>query len=465
MNSHRFHPTVLREYDIRGIVGDTIRAEDALALGRAFGTVVIREGGGKKTVCIGYDGRLHSPKLEAALVRGLTETGVDVIRVGLGPTPLLYYSVFHYEAGGGVMITGSHNPSDQNGFKLMLGKRAFFGADITRLGPIAAQGDFAQGRGTVRQAQPFEDYLKELVKGYAVGKSAPRRELSVAWDPGNGAAGDVVTALIPKLPGRHVVINAKIDGTFPAHHPDPAEEHNLVQLQEAVKANRCDLGIAFDGDGDRIGIIDGRGKVLWADMLLALMAREVLRELPGSTIIADVKSSQVLYDEIARLGGKPLMWRTGHALIKAKLFEIKAPLAGELSGHLFFADHYYGFDDAIYAAVRFLGMLARNDQTLAQLVSSLPQLPNTPEMRIFCSEERKFTIVEELRDRMRVAGANVIDVDGVRVKTEDGWWLVRASNTQAALVARAEGKDEKALARVRATLEKQLELSGVKVPA
>ena len=462
MTAHRFNPIVLREYDIRGTVGKTLYVADAAALGRTFGSVLMREGGPDKRCCVGYDGRTTSPEFEAALVEGLASTGVDVIRVGLGPTPFLYFCVFHLGVGGGIMVTGSHNPKDQNGFKLMLGKKSFHGQDIARLGPLAARGNFAAGKGKIAGVRPMDAYLEALVAAYRPAESA--RALDVSWDPGNGAAGDVVRQLAKQLPGKHVLINDVIDGTFPAHHPDPTVEANLAQLQETVRKNKSDIGLAFDGDGDRLGVVDHQGNVVWADKLLALLAREVLAERPGATIIADVKSSQGLYDEIARLGGRPLMWRTGHALIKAKLFEIEAPLAGELSGHLFFADHYYGFDDAIYAAVRVLAMVARSGKRFADLVSTLPTFVSTPELRIHCAEERKFAVVAELLERMRAAGAKVSDIDGVRVTTAGGWWLVRASNTEAALVARAEGRDERALDSIKQLLADELRKSGVSLP-
>ncbi len=460
MAPHRFNPTILREYDIRGTVGKTLSAADANAIGRAFGTILLSEAKGK-TVSVGYDGRISSPDLEAALVEGFQSVGVDVIRVGRGPTPLLYYSVFHLNTAGGIMVTGSHNPPDQNGFKLVLGRKAFHGAAIARLGRLAGEGTFAQGKGSAVSKDVRDAFIQELLAGLKPG--AATRPLTVAWDPGNGAAGEIVERLIPRLPGRHMAINTKIDGTFPAHHPDPAEEKNLRQLKDLVLANKCDVGLAFDGDGDRLGVVDSSGNTIMPDQLLALFAADVIAATPGATVIADVKSSQMLFDEIARLGGKPLMWRTGHALIKDKMAEIKAPLAGELSGHMFFADRYYGYDDALYSAVRLLSFLANTKDSLATLVSRLPKWINTPEMRVHCAEDRKFAVIGELKDRLRAKGAKVTDIDGVRVTTPDGWWLVRASNTEAALVVRAEARDAAGLGRLRTELEDQLRQSGVSV--
>jgi phosphomannomutase len=458
MAAHRFDPTILREYDIRGIVGETLSAADARAIGLSFAAVLSQAGGTRAAV--GYDGRLSSPELEAALVAGLAAGGVDVTRVGLGPTPMLYFAVNTLAVDGGLMVTGSHNPPDYNGFKLMLGKRPFFGADIARLGEIAASGRFPEGRGTVAERSVFEAYVQRLATGYR-----GTRALRVAWDAGNGATADVLRRLTALLPGTHIRLNDTIDGRFPAHHPDPTEPKNLVELQQAVARERCDLGIAFDGDGDRIGVVDGKGRILWGDQFMVLLSREVIADRPGATIIADVKASQVLFDEIARMGGTPLMWRTGHSLIKSKMAEVDAPLAGEMSGHIFYGDRYYGYDDALYAAVRLLGILARGTESLADFRDRLPAVVNTPELRFPCPEARKFAVIGEVRDRLQRAGAALSDIDGVRVKTDDGWWLLRASNTQAVLVARAEAKDEAGLTRLKDLLSKELRASGMTPPA
>lgn len=456
-NAHVFHPSFLREYDCRGVVGTTLFAADAVALGRAFGTRVRRAGGSK--VAVGYDGRLSSPDLETALVEGLRSTGVHVHRIGLGATPMLYFAVVDGQLDGGIQITGSHNPPDYNGFKMMLGQAPFFGADIQDLGRIAAAGDFETGSALAHPFPVFARYIDRLAEEPIGG-----RPLTVAWDPGNGAAGPAVEDLVKRLPGRHLVINGAIDGTFPNHHPDPTVPKNLVQLQELVAREGADLGIAFDGDGDRIGVIDAQGRILWGDQLVALLARPVLAANPGATIIADVKASQVLFDEISRLGGTPLMWKTGHSLIKAKMKEVKSPLAGEMSGHIFFADRWYGFDDAIYAALRVLAVVAAGDESLAALRESLPETVSTPELRFPCDEERKFGVVQEVAAALTAAGARMATVDGVRVLTEDGWWLLRASNTQAVLVARAESQSAEGLARLTAALEAALGAVGVALP-
>ncbi len=457
MAAHRFNPTILREYDIRGVVGETLFEADAHAVGQSFATVV--KSGGGTTLAVGRDGRLSSPEMEAALVAGIASTGIDVVRVGVGPTPMLYFAGNTLEVDGGVMVTGSHNPPDHNGFKIMLAKKPFFGGDIQRLGTIAAAGDYAVGKGRVSEQVVIDDYVARLLKDYDGG-----RELTVAWDAGNGAAGDALKLLTAKLPGRHILLNETIDGHFPAHHPDPTEEKNLVQLQDVVRREHCDLGIAFDGDADRIGVVDGKARILWGDQFMVLMARDVIRTRPGATIIADVKASQVFFDEVARMGGTPLMWRTGHSLIKSKMAETGAPLAGEMSGHIFYADRYYGYDDALYAAVRILGILANSQESLAEFRDTLPSVINTPELRFAIDESRKFAVIEEVRARLERSGAQVSSIDGVRVKTDKGWWLLRASNTQDVLVARAEARDEAGLDEMKGLISDQLRESGITPP-
>jgi phosphomannomutase len=455
---HRFDPTILREYDIRGIVGKTLFAADARAVGRAFAAIVAEAGG--RRVAVGYDGRLTSPELEAALVQGVRDGGADVVRIGRGPTPMLYFAAATLGVDGGIMVTGSHNPSDHNGFKLVLGGKAFYGPAIQKLGRMALASEAAGARrGRVEEQSVFEDYLARLARDYD-----GNRPLAVAWDPGNGATGEIVQRLTPLLPGRHVLINETIDGTFPAHHPDPTVAENLAQLQQAVVGNGCDLGIGFDGDGDRIGVVDQRGRILWGDQLLIVLARDVLARHRGAPIVADVKASQILFDEIARAGGQPVMMETGHSLIKARLAETGGPLAGEMSGHIFYADRWYGFDDAIYVAVRLMGVLGRAQESLADMLDKLPAAFNTPELRLPCEDERKFAAVAEVRDRLRRRGAEMVEIDGVRVKTEDGWWLLRASNTQAVVTVRAESTSEAGLARLKAQLAEELGRSGIAMP-
>jgi len=456
---HQFHPSVLREYDIRGIFGETLHPEDAFAIGRCFGSIVLRRGG--FSVAVGFDGRVSSPTLEPALVAGLEASGITVLRIGCGPTPMLYYTSSVEAVDGAVMVTGSHNPRDHNGFKMILGAKPYYGESICVLGRMAASGDVVvEESGAERSLAIREDYVSRLVEGWDGGN----RRLSVVWDNGNGAAGEVLAMLLDRLPGEHVLLNGAIDGRFPTHHPDPTVPKNLEQLIGEVRARGADVGIAFDGDADRIGVVDDRGAVLFGDQLMVLLSRDVLARVPGAPIIADVKASQVLFDEIARAGGQPLMWRTGHSLIKAKMAEIGAPLAGEMSGHIFFAERWYGFDDALYAAVRFLSVLARGTQPLSVLRRALPQVVNTPELRFPCCEERKFAVVNEVAERLRARGAHLNEIDGVRVTTPDGWWLLRASNTQAVLVARVESKDQAGLGRLKAALIAELIASGVAPP-
>lgn len=451
--THQFDPTSLREYDIRGIVGKTLGVEDARAIGRGFATLLRRAGGTR--VAVGRDGRVSSPELEAALVAGLTASGVDVVRIGLGPTPMLYYAEATLEVDGGIQITGSHNPGDYNGFKMVFQHRPFFGADIQTLGRMAAEGDWEEGSGTVADADILDDYVGRLLAGYAGGS------FRIGWDCGNGAAGPVIEKLVKLIPGEHHTLFTDVDGNFPNHHPDPTEEKNLAHLKALVAEKCLDFGLAFDGDGDRIGAIDGQGRVIWGDQLLSILAEPVLRKAPGATIIADVKASQALYDRIAQLGGQPLMWKTGHSLIKTKMKETGAPLAGEMSGHIFFAQDYYGFDDAQYAAVQLINAVHLIGRSMSEIRSAMPAIVNTPEMRFQVDESRKFAVIDEVLARLKAEGADVNDTDGARVNTPDGWWLLRASNTQDVLVARAEARDEAALARLLAMIDAQLAASGL----
>jgi phosphomannomutase len=374
---------------------------------------------------------------------------------------MLYYAAYALHADGAVMVTGSHNPPNYNGFKMMLGKKPFFGKQIQEIGRMAAAGDVVpSGVGSDRQVDVSEQYVARVLQDWDGGE----RALKVVWDPGNGSSAEIVKRLVARLPGTHYVINGTIDGTFPAHHPDPTVAKNLEQLIAEVAREGADLGIAFDGDGDRIGVVDDEGHILFGDQLLVVLARDVLKSKPGGTIIADVKASQVLFDEIAKAGGTPLMWKTGHSLIKAKMAETGSPLAGEMSGHIFFADKWYGFDDAPYSAVRLLGIVARMQGKLSAVRAALPQVINTPELRFDCPDTRKFEVVQEVKDRLAKEGAKVNDVDGVRVLTEDGWWLLRASNTQAVLVARAEATSDAGLERLKAQIAKQVEASGLAAP-
>ncbi len=456
--SHQFHPSILREYDIRGVVGETLSPADAYAVGRGFGTLVRRSGGTR--VCVGCDGRLSSPEMESAVVAGLIAAGITAERIGRGPTPMLYFATVEGAADGGVMVTGSHNPPSHNGFKLMIGRKPFYGTDIKRLGASVAAGDVDSGSGAVSAVPMFDRYVRRLRSDFM-----GQRALTVIWDPGNGAGAEAVVELVKHLPGQHTVLNGTIDGTFPAHHPDPTDPKNLEQLIAEVRAQGAAVGFAFDGDADRIGVVDSRGRILWGDQIMQILAEDVLKRFPGAPIIADVKASQALFDEVARFGGQPLMWKTGHSLIKNKMAETKAPLAGEMSGHIFFADRYYGFDDAIYAAVRFLSIMASDDSfDLARRYDLMPKFINTPELRFPCPDDRKFAVIDEVKARLAQSGSEVSDIDGVRVTGPGGWWLLRASNTQAVLVARAEADTPENLAALKGLLATQLKASGLDLP-
>ena len=452
--AHIFNPNILREYDIRGIVGDTLTEADAYALGRSFGAKA--HGEGARTIAVGRDGRTHSGMLEAELIRGLTEGGMNVVQIGMGPSPMLYFATHHLDVDGGIQVTGSHNPADYNGFKMLLKGRSVFGAEIQELGERAASGHWHEGSGSIEEVDVREAYANRLLQDFQGGA------FRIGWDAGNGAAGPVLDMLIDRLPGQHYAIHTEVDGTFPNHHPDPTVEANLADLKQLVADKQLDFGVAFDGDGDRIGAVDGLGRVIWGDQLLAILAGPVLAACPGATIIADVKASQILFDRIAELGGKPLMWKTGHSLIKSKMKETGAPLAGEMSGHIFFKHRWYGFDDALYAAVRLIEAVNASGQSLTAIMDAMPKSVATPELRFPVDEVRKFAIVEEVRDRLSADGAKVDATDGVRVSTPDGWWLLRASNTQDVLVARAEAKDQAGIERLVAQIDDQLAKSGVK---
>jgi phosphomannomutase len=451
--SHQFNRTILREYDVRGVVGSTLNPDDAYALGRSYAALATSEGA--KRIAVGRDGRTHSPDLESALVRGLTDGGLDVLRTGMGSSPMLYFAVATLDVQGGVQVTGSHNPADYNGFKMLLNGRSVFGAEIQELGRRAAQGDWSEGQGKVEEVDVTDAYVEALLKNF---DGKPYR---IGWDAGNGAAGPIVERLVKRLPGEHHTLYTDVDGNFPNHHPDPTVEANLVDLKKLVADKGLDFGFAFDGDADRIGAVDSKGRVIWGDQLLIILAAPVLKDMPGATIIADVKASQTLFERISEMGGSPLMWKTGHSLIKSKMKETNAPLAGEMSGHIFFKHEWFGFDDALYAAIRTIRAVSASGKSLTELKDEMPISVATPELRFQVDESRKFAVIGEVAERLEAQGADVNDTDGVRVNTPDGWWLLRASNTQDVLVARAEAKDQAGLARLMATVNEQLEKSGI----
>ncbi len=459
--SHQFHPSVLREYDIRGTVGKTLGPDDAYALGRSFATRVLRDG--RRKVAVGLDGRLSSPMLEHALVAGLCASGVDVVRIGLGPTPMLYFACASLqEVQDGIQITGSHNPPDQNGFKVVFRGGPFFGPDILELGRLAARGDWALGDGTAELVTIMDAYVEQILAGLDGIAPDAVGHLAIGWDAGNGAAGEVIERLVARIPGRHVCLHTRIDGTFPGHHPDPSVDANLADLRQAVALGRLDFGLAFDGDGDRLGVVDGKGRALAGDQLLMLFAEDVLKRQAGATVIADIKASGALFDRVRALGGVPLMWKTGHSHIKSKMKETGALLGGEMTGHVFLADDYYGFDDALYAAVRLIAATVRLGRSVTQLHDALPVMVNTPELRFPVDEARKFALIEDVRARLAAEGADVTSIDGVRVTTPQGWWLLRASNTEAMMTARAESDSDEGLAQLLAALDAQLAAAGIR---
>jgi phosphomannomutase len=459
---HRFDPSLLREYDMRGVWGRTLGPRDGWAVGRSFAECVHRAGGNR--VAVGYDGRLSSPALEAAVVEGLREGGITVRRIGLAPTPLLYYAVASAEeVHGGIEITGSHNPKDHNGFKMDLGGQPFFGQDIAELGRIAAAGAWRDGLepGGVELVDLTGPYIARIVDALDGVDAAEIARLRIGWDAGNGAAGPLIAQLVRQLPGAHVLFFTDIDGHFPHHHPDPTVAENLGDLIAAVVAGKIDIGFAFDGDGDRLGVVDGRGRVLWGDQIMAILAQDLLARHPGARIMADVKSSQTLFDAITAQGGEALMAPTGHSLIKSAMKQTGALLAGEMTGHLFFADTYYGYDDALYGALRLIAACARLGHSLTELRDAMLQTHVTPDLRFAVPGTDPFAAVAALVATLRAEGLAFDSTDGARVRTPDGWWLLRASNTEAMLTARAESLTASGLTRLLADLDTRLAALGV----
>ncbi len=443
-------PTIFREYDIRGVADEEFPDDGIQDLGRAAGTYIQRNGAGN-TVSLGRDCRLSSTRLRNALARGLVSAGCAVTDIGVAPTPLLYYSVFRLKTAGAVMITGSHNPSEYNGFKVMCGASTIYGPEIQTLRKMIEAGDFFSGEGSMRHEDVATPYVEEVA-----GQFRWDRRIKVVLDAGNGTAGPVVDRLLRKLNCEAVQLFFEMDGRFPNHHPDPTVPKYLEQLVATVRATGADLGIAFDGDGDRIGAVDDTGAVIWGDQLMLIFAREILSRKAGATFIGEVKCSQVMYDQIEAMGGKPIMWKTGHSLIKAKMKEVKAELAGEMSGHMFFADRYYGFDDAIYAACRLMEIVARSGKPLSAQLAGLPKTVVTPEIRVDCPDELKFEVVRSVTEHFRTRYP-ILDVDGMRLKFPHGWGLVRASNTQPVLVLRFEAENQEQLGAYRAEVEAAVE--------
>lgn len=456
---HRLDPSILRDYDIRGVVGRTLGAADAEAIGRSLATRVVRAGG--RRVAVGRDGRLSSPMLEAALVTGLRAAGADVVRIGLGPSPMLYWAEATLDVDAGIQVTGSHNPGDHNGFKIVHGGQPVFGAAIRDLAAAAAAADWTAGTGALSDADVCNAYVAHLRAAHEGGA------FRIGWDAGNGAAGPVIDRLTAILPGEHHRLFTEVDGRFPNHHPDPTVEANLADLKALVAREKLDFGFAFDGDGDRIGAVAADGRTIRGDEILAILAEPLLAEMPGAAIVADVKASSALFERIAALGGRPVMWKSGHSNIKMRMRAENAPLAGEMSGHIFFGPpEGDGYDDALFAAIRLIRAVARAGRPMAALLTDMPRTVATPELRIAVDPARKAAVIAEVIARLEAAGARVDRIDGARVTNDEGWWLLRASNTEDRLTARAEGRDEAGCARLLAEIDRQLALSGiVRAPA
>lgn len=439
------NPQVFREYDVRGLVGKDLNHDFVHDLGRAIGTYGKKRG--VKVMTVGRDCRLSSEEYQAAIIEGLRETGIDVIDIGLCATPILYYSIRHLKVDGGIMVTGSHNPPEFNGFKICIGPDTIYGDDIQKLRTIMEDGRYASGAGATRRSDIAQDYREYLFNTVKIQKG-----LNVVIDGGNGVGGFFAVPLLEGFGCSVTPLFCDMDGHFPNHFPDPTVEENLTGIIQLVKEKKADIGIAYDGDADRIGVITDEGKIVRGDELLLLFSRAILKENPGATIIGEVKCSQTLYDDIAQRGGRGIMWKAGHSLIKGKMKEEHALMAGEMSGHIFFADRYFGYDDAIYASLRLLEILSLTGQKVSELLSDIPKTFSTPEIRVACSDNIKFQVVEKVKARF-AADYDVIDIDGVRVQFEDGWGLVRASNTQPVLVLRFESKTEEGLAEIRAKVE------------
>lgn len=451
-------PKIFREYDIRGVVGEDFTQEDAYSIGQGFASRIIDKGG--KNLVVGYDGRTTSPALHAQLMTGAVSTGAHVQSIGLCSTPQLYFSSRFLDADAAIMITGSHNPPEYNGFKLMAFNAPYCSHDLKSLYYHIQQHDFHVGIGVRSDIQTQDAYAHHILRDYR--ENYQPRALKVAWDAGNGAVGPVLEQLVAQLSGDHLLLNIAVDGTFPNHHPDPTKLENMQQLREAVLQNKCDLGIGFDGDGDRVGVLDNEGNLLYGDELLEFFAEDVLGQHPGATVIADVKTSQAFFDRVSELGGEPLLWKTGHSLIKQKMREVNAPLAGEMSGHIFFGDRNFGFDDGLYSAIRLLGILGQRKGSLSEWRSKRPKLYTTPEIQVPC--DQKFEAVTALQEYLKKEQIPFFDIDGVRCQRSYGWWLVRPSNTQEILVIRAEAQTPDDLNKLLKEIEISLSACHYPIP-
>ena len=451
-----FNPEVLREYDIRGIVNKNLTINTAYTIGRTFGHIT-KNKYQEKSIAVGYDGRLTSPILHEALCKGLMESGNNIINIGIGPTPMLYFAHYHLNTSAAIMVTGSHNPPEYNGFKLVLNKNSFYSDQIKLLQTLVNDSNLSKGKGEIEKINIKEEYVRRNLQNINF-----KKKLKVAWDIGNGAMGAVIDIFSSHMQNiENIIINKEVDGNFPNHHPDPTVPKNMLQLIEAVKENKCDVGLAFDGDGDRLGVIDDTGKIIWADQYMILLAKEISSLYKNPKIIMDVKCSKVFFDEVKKFNCDPIMYQTGHSPIKKKMKEVNSPLSGEMSGHVCYGDDFYGYDDAMYVALRLLRILSLEKESLSNLIKRYPQTVSTPETRIDVDEKRKFRIIEEIKKRLINTDDEIIDIDGVRIQNKLGWFLIRASNTQNQLTCRAEAADKESLVSLTNLIEEQLLLSGV----
>lgn len=443
------NPAIFKMYDIRGIVATDLTADTVRLVGQAFATECNKQN--IKEVCIGRDGRLHSKELSIALTEGLNAGGCDVIDVGMVPTPVLYFSTHHLNTGTGIMVTGSHNPPEYNGLKMSMGGKTLYGDDITGLYNLIESADFNKGSGSYREEALLDTYLERIVSDVKLA-----RPMKIAVDCGNGVAGVIATKLFKKLGCEVTELFCDVDGTFPNHHPDPSKLENLKDVCASIKEHDLELGLAFDGDGDRVGVIDDKQNVIWPDRQMILYSEDVLSRVPGALIIYDIKSSYNLGKEITKMGGKELMWKTGHSLIKAKMKETDAALAGEMSGHIFFKERWYGFDDGLYSAARMLEILSKKEGSSSEIFSALPDSYNTPEIQITFEEGEHHVFMDKFKNTANFDGANISTIDGMRVTWAKGWGLIRPSNTTPCLVLRFEAEDEKSLSEVQQKFRQQI---------
>ena len=452
----QFDPEVLREYDIRGIVNKNITENTAYTIGRIFGYVV-SEQLKSNNISLGYDGRLTSPKLYKALSIGLKDSGSTVMNIGICPTPMLYFSDYHLKTDAAIMITGSHNPSEYNGFKMVLNKHSFFSDNIQKFKSLVENNYLEKKEGVIKNINILDAYVERVLKNITI-----KNKLKISWDIGNGAMGVIINKLISKLKNtENILLNKEVDGNFPNHHPDPTVPKNMEQLIRSVKENNCDLGLAFDGDGDRLGVVDNNGKIIWADQFMLVLCSEIVKIYQNPKVIMDVKCSKVFFEESKKMGCKPIMERTGHSPIKEKMKEIKSPLSGEMSGHICYSDDFYGYDDAMYVALRLLRILSNQNKSLSEIINMYPKTFSTPETRFDVEEIKKFKIINDIKKRLSKSNENIVDIDGIRVETDEGWFLMRASNTQNQLTCRVESTSEKGLRKLIKIVEDQLELSDI----